>query len=457
MRAAKPSASEDSGNEKQSQDIVSCLPSEMQVPPASVLEGASRYAIAQKLGEGTFASVHQVTDLQTGKKRALKTVEKTLCTKYRGLEVAVEMEVSLMRQLGRHPNIVGLVDSFETPSYWGLVLELATGGQVFDQLVEGPCAAVRTATPPGPMRSDALTLRGRYGESDASELVQQVARALLHVHSANVCHRDVKPENLVRARGAGNRPHDLSAHDSTPAAPPTPPLRCQVLHTASPGSDVRLCDFGVSLPCGGEHGPLRGCRGTMAYMAPEMLNGQEYGTPVDMWALGVVLYSLLSGSHPFDPFGVLSEKVVEERIHAFTPELFDECDVTGEDWQVRLARRQRPYFPHSQLRASRPPRVRVVTADVSHAPQAYACPGVPCRRSTSRPRPRRRSRASCSPTPPRGLPRSSCSRRPGSEGSPVRACSQARSSVSLLSMRRGPPGERRSSVSSLRAAAAILS
>jgi len=90
-----------------------------------------------------------------------------------------------------------------------------------------------------------------------------------------------------------------------------------VFKTEDPESNVLLCDFGVSMPCGGEHGLLQGQRGTQSYMAPEMLNGDLYGQPVDMWSLGVILYSLLSGSHPFDPYGDLSEEEVVERVQRF--------------------------------------------------------------------------------------------------------------------------------------------
>ena len=175
------------------------------------LKGEARYSPASTIGvigEGTFAVVHQVRDMVANQPVAVKTVRKALCERFPGLDVAIDMEIKLMQRVGRHPHIVGLIDEYETPSAWHLVLELATGGQVFDRLAD----------------------TGAFSEWKASTLVRQVGQALQHVHAANVCHRDVKPENLVYL-------------------------------TDEPDANVLLCDFGVSLSV--EPGSLlRGQRGT---------------------------------------------------------------------------------------------------------------------------------------------------------------------------------------------------
>ena len=81
----------------------------------------------------------------------------------------------MLRAVGRHRHIVSLIESFELASAWGVVLDLVSGGEVFERICE----------------------KGAYSEKDAAALVRQVARALEHIHASKVVHRDLKPENLL--------------------------------------------------------------------------------------------------------------------------------------------------------------------------------------------------------------------------------------------------------------------
>ena len=217
-----------------------------------------QYKVGPVVGQGAFAVVKHVTSKRTGEEFALKLIDKRW-TK----ASAMELELSVLKAVGRHRNVVSMIDHFELPSAYGVVLELATGGEVFDRICE----------------------RGTYSERDAAALVRQVGGALQHVHSAQVVHRDIKPENLLHV--------DTSDHAA-----------------------VKLCDFGLSVFYGEGHPAPTSADGTVSYMAPEMIREREYGPEVDLWAIGVVLFILLGGFHPFDPDGLADDKRVVKEIKA---------------------------------------------------------------------------------------------------------------------------------------------
>lgn len=105
-------------------------------------DGANaRYEIGRVLGEGAFAVVRQATDRKTGETVAIKQISHE-----RSRQALVDKEVSLLKAAGRHANIVGLIDAFDTPRAAVLVLELARGGEVFDRISQhGPFSEVRAA------------------------------------------------------------------------------------------------------------------------------------------------------------------------------------------------------------------------------------------------------------------------------------------------------------------------
>ena len=73
---------------------------------------------------------------------------------------------------------------------------------------------------------------------------------------------------------------------------------------------MKLCDFGLAQFFGEGEPELRGKTGTVAYMAPEMLTGGAYNEAIDVWSLGVILFILLGGYHPFDPAGTSDDDAV---------------------------------------------------------------------------------------------------------------------------------------------------
>ena len=137
------------------------------------------YKIGKTLGEGAFAVVKLATERATGVMRAVKLVNKE-----RSDHEALDKELKIMREAGYHRHIVSLVDEFELPKEWAIVLELVEGGEVFDRICD----------------------QGLYSENDAASVVRQIALALKHLHARGIVHRDLKPENLLLVSKKGAPP-----------------------------------------------------------------------------------------------------------------------------------------------------------------------------------------------------------------------------------------------------------
>lgn len=200
------------------------------------------YEIEKKpLGVGGYGSVCKGKDKKTSARRAIKAISKSQMKSVK----TFKQEISIMKMLD-HPNIIKLYETFEDSRNVYLVMELCTGGELFDKIIEA----------------------GNFSEIDAAILLQQIIRALYYMHERSVCHRDLKPENfLFQSRG--------------PIAENT----------------LKIIDFGLScyfMP----NEKLRSKAGTPYYVAPQVLAG-EYDQSSDMWSCGVIMYVLLCGYPPF--------------------------------------------------------------------------------------------------------------------------------------------------------------
>ena len=240
----------------------------------------AQYLVGQLLGSGAFASVRCAVDRQTGHTYALKQVSKS-CPVPNAMKT-VANEVKLLAAIGRHRHTVSLIENFETPTSHVIVLELASGGEVFERLAS----------------------QGAFAESAAATVIRHVAGALEHLHRHHVVHADLKPENLLYV-------------------------------SAEADSEVKLADFGCSAFCGGLDHPayVCGARGTLSYIAPEELHTRRFDQAVDMWALGVVLFALLGGYLPFDPTHATPQHSVKERILRGVPAYTAELGGMPQRWE----------------------------------------------------------------------------------------------------------------------------
>jgi serine/threonine protein kinase len=203
------------------------------------------YDLGDELGSGAFSVVVKATHKKSGDVVAIKQVDKEQTD-------AEEMynELNIMSQL-KHSNLVTFKEIFEGPDKFFVVMELVTGGELFDRIIE----------------------LQRYSEKEAVHVMLQALSGLKHMHDSKIAHRDLKPENLL-------------------------------LSSKEPHANVKVADFGFATKVTTDMELLQ-IVGTFPYFAPELSALRDesitegYGRPVDIWAMGVILYILLSGIHPF--------------------------------------------------------------------------------------------------------------------------------------------------------------
>ncbi|XP_061582101.1 serine/threonine-protein kinase MARK1 [Cololabis saira] len=199
------------------------------------------YRLLKTIGKGNFAKVKLARHILTSREVAIKIIDKTQLNPT-SLQKLFR-EVSVMKILN-HPNIVKLYEVIETEKTLYLVMEYASGGEVFDYLVA----------------------HGRMKEKEARAKFRQIVSAVEYCHQKRIVHRDLKAENLL-----------LDAD-----------------------MNIKIADFGFSneFTLGSK---LDTFCGSPPYAAPELFQGKKYDGPeVDVWSLGVILYTLVSGSLPFD-------------------------------------------------------------------------------------------------------------------------------------------------------------
>eukprot|EP01091_Cochliopodium_minus_P019875 TRINITY_DN8497_c0_g1_i1.p1 TRINITY_DN8497_c0_g1~~TRINITY_DN8497_c0_g1_i1.p1 ORF type:complete len:316 (-),score=79.65 TRINITY_DN8497_c0_g1_i1:59-1006(-) len=251
--------------------------SEDRINPNSIFDV---YILKEEIGRGAFSICSLGIHKETGKKVAIKTIEK----KNVGDEYKknLETEMTILKKVN-HPNIIKLEEMFETQDNLYLVMELITGGELFDRIVEKGC----------------------YSETEAATVVHKILDAIKYLHEQGICHRDLKPENLL-----------LSSHNDD--------------------ISVKIADFGLSKIISKKVMMQTAC-GTPGYVAPEVLNATGYGPEVDLWSIGVITYILLCGFPPF--FGETIPELFEQILkghYEYPDEYWSEISEEAKDFVDHL-------------------------------------------------------------------------------------------------------------------------
>ena len=186
---AASSSSDDGVVHENVRDIAEDIPRPAIIQDATRAQVESLYEFHTCVASGGSATVWRATEIATGRTVAIKVVDKRLL-----LSPFLNMEVASLVRCTGHPHIVQLYAAYDVAAdevspegEWHLVMELAEGGELFERLLE----------------------HGAYTEKVASQLLRQVAKAVYHLHSVGICHRDVKPENVVLTSKAPDSPVKL--------------------------------------------------------------------------------------------------------------------------------------------------------------------------------------------------------------------------------------------------------
>ncbi|XP_056137593.1 death-associated protein kinase 2 isoform X3 [Lampris incognitus] len=205
------------------------------------------YEIGEALGSGQFAIVKRCTEKSTGLEFAAKFIKKRQSrASRRGVRrEEIEREVDILQQI-QHPNIVTLHDVYENRTDVVLILELVSGGELFDFLAQ----------------------KESLSEEEATQFIKQILDGVQYLHSKRIAHFDLKPENIM------------------------------LLDKNVPLPRIKLIDFGLAhkMEAGAD---FKNIFGTPEFVAPEIVNYEPLGLEADMWSIGVITYILLSGASPF--------------------------------------------------------------------------------------------------------------------------------------------------------------
>ena len=196
------------------------------------------YDLKEKLGEGAYGSVYKVQQKFTNYLRAVKAIKKKHVD-----SAEFYNEIEVLKALD-HPNIIKLFDCYQDKSYYYMVEEYCSGGDLFDYIQKEKF----------------------FTERKAGTIFNQLLSAVNHLHKKRIVHRDLKPENIV------------------------------LIEAKNKDVFIKLIDFGTSITIKGKN--LTQELGTIYYIAPEVFMN-SYNEKADIWSCGIILYTMLCGHPPF--------------------------------------------------------------------------------------------------------------------------------------------------------------
>jgi len=243
------------------------------------IEGSNNFGILSKLGSGGSGTVYLGCHSVSKQRYAIKCIRDS--QKERQHQIRIQKEIEILKSI-RHENIIVLHGCYKIKNYNFFVMDYMDGGDLLDDLHR----------------------KKRYTERRAKQISKCLMKAIRYCHDNRIIHRDIKPENILLDKNG----------------------------------DVKLADFGLSTYTSTPSPyALKTRCGTDTYMAPEILLSRRYGAPVDMWGMGILIFIMIGGYHPFIGLSLEeSDRLVKEGDVLFQEEYWGDVSKDAKDLISKL-------------------------------------------------------------------------------------------------------------------------